>query len=191
MGTMPIRGRRTDSLRVYVTVAVAMLVCMAFGRQASAQIAPVRVRLPGYNQSLSLDSAATTPEAIPAGQEATRAATIAVLEALSIPVTTNDPVGLVGNAGFTRLRRLGNARLSTYVDCGVGLSGPQADTWRVTMAVMVWIEQTGAAESRLRLAFVAGAQDLDPGARRSAGCGSTGALELLLLERIRQQIARK
>ena len=188
---MSIRGRRADPERVYATVVVAVLVCMAFGRQASAQIAPVRVRLPGYNQSLSLDSAATTAEIIPAGHEATRAATIAVLEAVSIPVTTNDPAGLIGNGGFTRLRRLGNERLSRYLDCGVGLSGPQADSWRVTMAVMVWIESTGPAESRLRLAFVAGAQDLDPGARRSAGCGSTGALEVLLLERIRQQVAGK
>lgn len=188
---MSIRGSRSDAVRVYFTVVTAALVCVAFGRQASAQVAPVRVRLPGYNQALSLDSAATTPETIPAGHEVTRAATIAVLEALTIPVTTNDPVGLIGNAGFTRLRRLGNERLSKYVDCGVGQSGPQADTWRVTMAVMVWIESTGAAESRMRMALVAGAQDLDPGARRSARCGSTGALEVLLLERILTQVAGK
>ncbi|WP_310569999.1 hypothetical protein [Gemmatimonas sp.] len=173
---------------VWNGLGAALLVCATVGTTASAQLSPVRVRLPGYNQPISLDSAATTAEVVAASHDATRAATVAVLEELKVPVTTNDPAGLIGNGGMTLLRRLGNERLSKYLNCGVGLSGPQADTWRVTMALMVWIEPAGSSESRVRMALVAGAQDLDAGARRSAGCGSTGALESLIVDRVRRRV---
>ena len=167
--------------------AAAALLSGVLAAHVSAQLAPVRVRLPGYNLPLSLDSVAGPPETISAAFEVTRAAAAAVLEELKIPATTNDPAGLVGNGGFRLLRRFGNDRLSTYFECGTGLSGPQADTWRLTAAVMLWVERAGDAGSRVRIALVAGAQDLDPSTRRSAGCGSTGALETMVIDRIRKR----
>ena len=176
--------------RQRLNASLLTLAFVAVAHGVHAQTIPIRVRLPGYNQPLSLDSSATRPEAIAASRDVTSAAAKAVLEELSVPVTTDDAAaGLVGNTGFTLLRRLGNDRLSTYLSCGVGLSGAQADTWRVTMAVMVWIDAAGSSASRVKVGLLAGARDLDTGSRRSAGCGSTGALEALIVDHIRKRAA--
>ena len=176
--------------RPWLNASLLALAFVAAAQGVHAQTSPVRVRRPGYNQPLSLDSAATRPEAIAAARDVTIAAAKAVLEELSVPVTTEDTAaGLMGNTGFMLLRRLGNERLSKYLSCGVGLSGAQADTWRVTMAVMVWIDGAGRSASRVKVGLLAGARDLDTGSRRSAGCGSTGALEVLIVDRIRRRAA--
>ena len=176
--------------RPWWNASLVTLALVSAVQDVRAQTTPLRVRLPGYNQPLSLDSAATRPEAIAASRDVTSAAAKAVLEELSVPVTTEDmAAGLVGNTGFMLLRRLGNERLSKYLSCGVGLSGPQADTWRVTMAVMVWIDGAGSSASRVKVGLLAGTRDVDTGSRRSAGCGSTGALEVLIVDRIRKRAA--
>lgn len=176
--------------RPWLNASLLALAFVSAVHGVHAQTIPVRVHLPGYNQPLSLDSAATRPEAIAASRDVTSAAVKAVLEELSVPVTTEDTAaGLVGNTGFTLLRRLGNERLSKYVSCGVGLNGPQADTWRVTMALMVWIDDAGGSASRVKVGLLAGTRDVDTGSRRSAGCGSTGVLEVLIVDRIRKRVA--
>lgn len=177
-------------MRTIVCIAAATtLLCGMFAEMATAQLSPVRVRLPGYNLPLSLDSAAGPSETMAASFEVTRAAAVTVLEELKISATTNDPAGLVGNGGFTLLRSLGSDRLSKYFDCGVGLSGPQADAWRLTVAVMLWVERAGNDSSRVRMALVAGARDLDASARRYTGCGSTGVLETVVINRIRERVS--
>lgn len=176
--------------RPWLNASLLALAFVSAVHGVHAQTIPVRVRLPGYNQPLSLDSAATRPEAIAASRDVTSAAVKAVLEELSVPVTTEDAAtGLVGNTGFTLLRRLGNERLSKYLSCGVGLSGQQADTWRVTIALMVWIDGGSGSTSRVKIGLLAGTRDVDTGSRRSAGCGSTGALEVLIVDRIRKRVA--
>ena len=61
-----------------------------------------------------------------------------VFETLGIETPTVDPRSFViGNPG-TRIARIsGSSRLSTYLDCGIGILGQNADRQEVTLQVMV------------------------------------------------------
>lgn len=173
-------------------VLFAMLALMSAAAPAvsRAQLTPIRLRLPGYFTPMSVDSVATAPVIVAASREITYKAANAVLTELKIPVTTQDAAMRVLGSGSARMiRKLGRERLSTYLNCGSGMSGSHADGWRVTMAVFVWLESASAAETRIRVGILAGAQDVEGVSKDPVACGSTGVFEAFLGTEIQKRAA--
>ena len=180
----------TVARRLLAMLVGSVLIFAPLPRTLSAQTPPIRLRLPGYFTPMSVDSVATNPVVVRASREATYKASTAVLTELKIPVTTRDPgFRVLGNGSASAMRKIGRERLSTYLNCGAGITGSHADSWRVTMALFIWVESVSATESRIRIGILAGAQDVEGASKDPVACGSTGALESFLASEIQKRSA--
>jgi hypothetical protein len=85
--------------------------------------------------------------------------------------------GILGNPGFKHTGALAGARMSSWIRCGEGMAGPNADTWRITLALLSSVESAAKDTTRLRTVIVATASNLAEGGRVPMPCTSTGQLE--------------
>ena len=106
--------------------------------------------------------------------------------ALAIPVTVNSPSERrIGNLDFRRTGTLNGVRLSRFVSCGDGLTGPKADAYRVFFSVETKVAPTADGKSTLNTSVVASASDVAGGNPDRMPCGSTGTLEARITELVR------
>ena len=177
---MPVHAWRLIAIS---TLAVA-------GADALHAQAPVGVRLPGYLSAVRLDSG-TVAASIPASPGAVFWAARQIFSEFKIPTPEADSArGYLVNRRFIKLRSLAGSPLSTFLNCGTGITGPNADAFRVTMAIGAFIEPAGPTASRLRLNLVAGAESTEGASKSAVACASTGVLEERLARLIRTRAAR-
>lgn len=163
--------------------AALFLVASSVGAQR-----PAAVRLPGHASSMSLDSGAVDVT-LPASAGAVFFAARQVFFELQIPTPMADSArGYLINGRFTKFRSLAGSPLSTYLNCGSGMTGPNADAFRVTMAIAAFFDATGPNTSRLRLTVLAGAESTEGVSKSAVACASTGVLEERVLRTIRVKI---
>lgn len=114
-----------------------------------------------------------------------------VYAALQIPVTLEDAsTRRVANPDFHRTRQLGGTRLSRYVDCGAGMTGPNADSYRVYMSLASYVVPAPeGAEVRTKL--IASAVDVAGSGTDRLPCGSTGVLEARINEAVRGNVTSR
>lgn len=167
-------------------LALAMLAPPAI---AEGQPPRIRVGVPGFPQPLSIDSLASVFD-IDAPKGAIFAASAAVLEELKIPVDSRDSVsGIIGNAHLVRMRNLAGKPMSRLLNCGSGMTGPNAESWRIHIAVFALVEGKGSEKSVLRVGFVAGAQDIAGSSKDPVACGTTGIFESMFADRVKKRLA--
>lgn len=155
---------------------------------ADAQLSRFRFSVPGYTAPVIFDSVATTVS-VPASRTATFGAVSAVLEELKIPVDNRDAQrGFIGNSRIAKMRNFAGAPMSRLLNCGSGMTGLHADAWRIYITLFVLVEPRGDDASTLRIAFIAGAQDVEGVSKDAVMCASTGALETMLTERVRKRL---
>lgn len=161
------------------------LTCIALGLCASnlgAQYARVRVRPPGYQSQLALDTIGL-PNVVAASSGKTYRAVVAAFDELKVPLDTHDSLGgVVGNLNLTRSRSLAGSQMSRWLNCGTGITGPNADNWRVYIAIAAILDRMAADSTRIRIGMVAGAQDMQGNSKDPVVCVTSGALEAKLLE---------
>ena len=117
-------------------------------------------------------------------------ALITVFDAIKVPLTIRDSTyAVLGNLQFSKSRTLAGAQMSRYFECGSGLTGPNADTFKVTMALMVRVEAVTPETSRVRTGLIAGAQNIMAGSADPVRCSTTGMLELRMHEVLLQRLA--
>jgi hypothetical protein len=149
---------------------------------------PQGVRLPGYQSAMSFDSGGTSIT-LAASAGAAFFATRQVLFELGIPTPMADSVrGYLINGRFIKARNLAGSPLSTYLHCGQGLSGPNADTFRVTMAIAAFMDSTTPSTSRLRVTVLAGAESTEGVAKSAVSCASSGVLENRILQTVKLRV---
>lgn len=154
-----------------------------------AQPSRVRIGIIGHPGPVAIDSLATI-----IGIDAPRAqafhAVAQVLAELKVPIDTRDSTrGVVGVVSVARMRTFGVGRISRYLNCGSGLTGLNADNWRVYVTALAFVDPAGADSTTLRLAMVGGAQDVAGSSTEPVACGSTGSFESLVTERVRAKLA--
>ena len=114
----------------------------------------------------------------------------AVYQGLGITVGTTIPdAKTIGNLRLELNRTLGGQPLSTYVNCGEGATGtPLADSYRVTLSVLTTLTpgQNGGTRVETRVAASAANRAVS-GA--TVNCGTTGRLEGLIADRVKNQTA--
>ena len=157
---------------------------------AEAQFARARVWPPGYTTQLALDTM-TTPIELDAPYGKVFTATIAAFDELKIPFDTRDSLrGMVGNLAIKKTGSFAGAQLSRWMNCGQGMTGPNADNFRVYLAIAALLDRVAATNrTTIRVAMVAGAQDMQGNSKDAVPCGSSGALELKLLDAVKKRIA--
>ena len=149
---------------------------------------PAGVRLPGHPATMPLDSGGVNVT-LAASAGAVFFAARQVFFELQIPMPMADSArGYLINGRFIKLRSLAGSPLSTYLNCGAGMTGPNADSFRVTMAIAALIDSTGPSTSRLRLNLLAGAESTEGVSKSAIACASSGLLENRVLRTIRAKI---
>ncbi|MBM4194935.1 MAG: hypothetical protein FJ202_11225 [Gemmatimonadetes bacterium] len=168
---MNVRRRWTTVLSAFATVLLAVAVAT---RSAGAQ---VRITLPSWHEPIVLD---TLKQDYPLNAEpaAVYSAVLKAFGELEIPTgRTDSKAGIVGSERFEKTRNLAKAPLSRWFSCGESATGPNADAYRLSIAIAAWVQPSAGGGTTLGVAAVASAQDFGGVAKRPTQCGSTGLLE--------------
>lgn len=115
-----------------------------------------------------------------------------VYVALGIPVTLENPAAhQIGNRDFWKSRSVGPLRMADVVDCGNGITGRKADTYRIYMSLTTVVEGDGQGGARLHTTLIPFGQDIAGGSADRIPCGTTGVLESVVNESIRNNSVAK
>jgi hypothetical protein len=110
---------------------------------------------------------------------------------LEIPVTVDNPTGhQLGNTNFNKSRVLGGERMQSLVNCGNGMTGPNAASFRINMSLLTDVNPDGKGGTKLQTTLIAKGQDVTGGSSDQIPCGSTGRLELMVLNRVKAALGK-
>ncbi len=167
-----------------------LLLCLLLVRVPNVQAQNWRVRIgvPGSAAPVAIDSLASVYE-VSASRGATFAAVAKVLAELKVPIDTRDSSrGTVGVLQVATMRTFAGSPISRFLSCGSGMTGPNADNWRVYITALAFVDAKDSATTVLRVAMIGGAQDVQGSAKDPVACGSTGAFENVLFDRVRKRL---
>lgn len=126
--------------------------------------------------------------ALPARLTAVWGTLPAVFEQLGIePTYVDSGQGRIGNARYTR-SRIERRSMSTYIECGSGLTGPYADAYEVTLSILVHVVPNGQQGTVVRTNLDAFATQRSANST-SIHCTSKGALERRIRALIEERLA--
>lgn len=185
------RRRRTGSRTTSLALAGAMALIVATVTPIAAQAPRPRVKLRAFPVEIALDTLVFARDTMSAPMGETFAAVRAVYAALKLPREWADSAN--GQLGTLRARatyQLGGERLSVYFNCGQGITGSNADTWRLTIALVTFLQPAGDGRTRVGTGAVAEAQDMSGTSTEPAMCGSTGLLEARILKAVRARLGK-
>jgi hypothetical protein len=130
-------------------------------------------------------------EKVAAPAAATFDAVVTAFTEFGIPRNTESVAGgEVGNVELVTRRTFAGERASLSVDCGRGMTGSYADSYRLRLAVVTWVSPMGAApdSSTLHTALVGGARAVDGTSAWPVQCASLGRFEKRLAARVRELV---
>ena len=103
-----------------------------------------------------------------------------------IPITVENPSAhQIGNQNFFKSRQFAGEQMAALVDCGSGMTGPKASTYRIYMSLLTDVATDGKGGTTIQTTFVPMGQDITGGSTDRIPCGSTGRLEQLFLARVK------
>lgn len=179
---------RFDVPRVVVSAALCSLAWCA--APLEAQTINATVVLAGFRGVVRMDTIGT---AVPVrgSPGAVFTALRNALDSLGVAATVRDSAaGVVGNLELKLTRRFANKAMSTWVDCGIGHTGPTANAYRVNMAIMAGVATAKDGGSNVRIAVAAGAQAFSGPLGDPIACESTGAIERRVLDIVQAHVGK-
>lgn len=112
----------------------------------------------------------------------------AVLRVLDIPLAHSDPrVHEIGNRGY-RARRIGGDRLAKFFRCGENMIGSRTNEYEITLSVITSLREAPDGETGLVTTVDAHSRQRATSAVNIA-CETTGALEEMIADETRKQVA--
>ena len=109
---------------------------------------------------------------------------------LGIPTGRTDGTrGIIGSERFERVNSLAGSPMSRSFSCGDSPTGPNADSFRLEIAVVAWVAPGDGGTTKLGLATIASGRDITGVGRAPKECASTGALEIKLRDRINKIVS--
>ncbi|MFN8580067.1 MAG: hypothetical protein U0163_03700 [Gemmatimonadaceae bacterium] len=171
----------------YVWMGVGSLV---LATTAAAQKRPI-VSFPGLTAPVSLDTAGTAYR-VPGSPARAYGELRRLFAAMKITVTVDDSVsGMLGTLRQTAIQRFANSRLSDWLNCGGGMSGPLADNARVQLAFVSMLKPAPGDSTDLRSFIVGVATSLEGSLRDPIRCNTTGILEVRVRDQLLKALAAK
>jgi hypothetical protein len=99
--------------------------------------------------------------------------------------------GWAGTLYLRPPRRLGGKPLSYYLDCGTGMTGPHADTDRVSLAFGAFVDSLPNQRTRIGWALVASAVRREGFSSPPITCESLGNLEQAVANGVNLRLAQR
>lgn len=164
-----------------------LLVPLLLAVPLDAQRPRTVIVVPGQMTQVVVDTMGT-PYEVPFPAAAAFRALLAIYQEFRIPLEVNDSAEYqAGSATFHKQATFAGRQISTWLSCGDGATGPNADSYRVYMILSSTIRPESAERSVLRSVYLAGAVSNSGSASQPMPCESTGRLEV----RIHQLLLRK
>lgn len=194
------KGRKRRAIRAGGAAAALILAIGLAGQGAAAQTPPpASATAGGYTSrfipvdvlSRMLERPESVDEAIllTADRAAAWAALKAALTELGVPIGFDDPAaGEIGHQRARLFRRLGKQPLSSYLRCGSGSTGPNADSYAVYLTFVAFLRPAGEGTVAVAPFLTAHAVDVAGGRNDPVACTSSGRLERRLGELLRRQL---
>ena len=102
-----------------------------------------------------------------------------------IPLSVENPsTHQIGNQNFYKSRQIAGKPMTEFVDCGSGMIGPKASTYRIYISLLSDVMTDGNGATKMQVTFVPMGQDVAGGSSDRIPCGTTGRLEQLMLDRV-------
>ena len=174
--------------RTLITMMGVAAVFLVAAGTLSAQLVRARVWPPGFKAQVALDTM-ESPREISAPYGKVFLAAVAAFDELKIPLDQRDSIhGVVGNLAIRKVGSFAGSQLSRWFNCGIGITGANADNFRISLAVALILDPVqGSDKTLLRAGAVAGAEDRQGSMKEAVACGSTGGLEAKLVELVRKK----
>jgi hypothetical protein len=170
--------------RIIVAVVAILLSSATAGAQG------VRVKLPAWQEPVMLDSMRQEHN-IRASPDAVYRAVLEAYRDLGIPTgNTDGKSGIIGSERFEKMRNLASAPMSMSFSCGESATGPNADFYRLTIAIVTWVKPREGGGTTIGIAAAAAGEDTGGVRRNPRECASTGRVETKLKERIEKIVLR-
>src|SRR5262245_16529948 len=97
---------------------------------------------------------------------------------LDIPVGVENPAARqLGNANFYKIRQIGGRSMTDFVDCGNGMTGPKAATYKIYISLLTMVVPDGKGGTNVQTTFVPSGQDMTGSSSDKIPCGTTGRFE--------------
>jgi hypothetical protein len=110
---------------------------------------------------------------------------------LEIPVATESPASRqIGNNSFYRTRQFAGEQMAMLVDCGSGMTGPKAASYRIYMSLLTDVLPDGKGGTRVQTTFVSTGQDMSGSSSDRIPCASSGRLEGKILDRVKAALVK-
>ena len=180
------------TLRSATAFLVACVAVVTSSERSHAQSArDINVSLRAYDKTIKLDTIATWSRVL-----ATPAQTFSViknvLDSLVIPQDRVDSThGLILNPSFKFRRKLAGKPASWAFRCGQSITGDYAQTARIEVAYAVFVDPGAEGESRLGMAFIGSAENVEGAYKPPLPCESTGHLELYIIKMAQLQTLKR
>lgn len=166
-----------------------LLLPLVAAAPAAGQRPRAVVVVPGQVTEVVSDTMGT-PYTVPFPARRVFQALVAVYRELKVPLATEDSLSLrVASAAFHRSSTFAGGQISTWLGCGDGASGPNADSYRVHMILHSSVEADGPDRARIRTAYLAGAVGQSGHAAQPMPCESTGRLEIRIHRMVLKAVA--
>jgi hypothetical protein len=108
-----------------------------------------------------------------------------------IPVTVENPSAhQIGNQNFYKSRQIAGKSMTDFVDCGSGMTGPKASSYRIYISLLTDVLTDGKGGTTVQVTFVPMGQDVAGGSSDRIPCGTTGRLEQFMLDRIKATVGK-
>jgi hypothetical protein len=110
---------------------------------------------------------------------------------LDIPVTVENPSAhQIGNPNFFKSRQLAGQSMVQFVDCGSGMTGPKAASYRIYMSLLTTVMPDGKGGTNIQTTFAPMGQDMSGTSSDKIPCGSSGRFEALVLDHVKTAVGR-
>ena len=110
---------------------------------------------------------------------------------MEIPLVVDNPAARqLGNSNFFRSRVLAGQSMTNFVDCGSGMTGPKAASYRIYISLLTQVIPNANGTTTVQTTFVPMGQDVSSGSSDRIPCGSTGRFEQLFLDRVKATLGK-
>ena len=160
-------------------------IALAFATSAGAQTTVTIARVPGYLGLVTMDTIGK-PVEIAHSYGQTYSAVKAVFQSLRISAEIQDSTGgAFGTLKFMRERTVAGGQISRFIDCGDGITGPNADAYRIHFAIVARMTPMADNRTRVAIALAAGGTNVSGNAWDPVRCPTRGVLEHQIIEKAR------
>ncbi|MEO6878098.1 MAG: hypothetical protein ABI205_06420 [Gemmatimonadaceae bacterium] len=169
-----------------------LLLCgCASGGNSSTISSSQPVIFQGDQGTLLGDAALSSGADVDAPPATTWLAVKKVYADMEIPLTLEDAPGhQLGNKNFYKTHQMAGQSMAQFVDCGNGMTGPNALSFRIYISSITTVTGNAKGGSNVQTIFIPQGQDMGGTSSDRIPCGSTGRFEALLLQRVAAVIGK-